>query len=320
MFTTQGNLVSSNCSGTLFGFKADPANQVASIRMATRPPIRFYLSSFRICNYKSSPLFRSDKKLDECIGKTHPGGRIQQGAYLHRLSRFSPYFQIIKDRFSFRCLANENLIELRFAESTISVDKNNILSIYEILYTIKLSIKFWSRETIKISFCIRIVNKMDERETETEREREASLKELDEGLDEKFGGQPLDITYSCIQSRIDVCARLRLIAARVWRPWFSIPSHSPTVNRPTLLPSLLSPLPEFPLRRPSIRHHDLHDERNALSLFVSFTNSTTPSYFTALSPLYVGNLTRDDIVSESHPFRYIVDTVRWFLLSRLYRR
>lgn len=171
MFTTQGNLVSSNCSGTLFGFKADPANQVASIRMATRPPIRFYLSSFRICNYKSSPLFRSDKKLDECIGKTHPGGRIQQGAYLHRLSRSSPYFQIIKDRFSFRCLANENLIELRFAESTISVDKNNILSIYEILYTIKLSIKFWSRETIKISFCIRIVNKMDERETETERER-----------------------------------------------------------------------------------------------------------------------------------------------------
>lgn len=172
MFTTQGNLVSSNCSGTLFGFKADPANQVASIRMATRPPIRFYLSSFRICNYKSSPLFRSDKKLDECIGKTHPGGRIQQGAYLHRLSRSSPYFQIIKDRFSFRCLANENLIELRFAESTISVDKNNILSIYKILYTaIKLSIKFWSRETIKISFCIRIVNKMDERETETERER-----------------------------------------------------------------------------------------------------------------------------------------------------
>lgn len=121
-----------------------------------------------------------------------------------------------------------------------------------------------------------------EKRRQREREREASLKELDEGLDEKFGGQPLDITYSCIQSRIDVCARLRLIAARVWRPWFSIPSHSPTVNRPTLLPSLLSPLPEFPLRRPSIRHHDLHDERNALS--VSFTNSTFQPHLPILLP------------------------------------
>lgn len=57
----------------------------------------------------------------------------------------------------------------------------------------------------------------------------------------KFGGRHYVFLYT--KQRIDVCARLRLIAARVWRPWFLIPSRSSTVNRPTLLPSLLSPLP-----------------------------------------------------------------------------
>lgn len=33
---------------------------------------------------------------------------------------------------------------------------------------------------------------------------------------------------------------------------------------------------EFPLRRPSIRHHDLHDERNSLSLSLRFFHKFQP--------------------------------------------
>lgn len=85
----------------------------------------------------------------------------------------------------------------------------------------------------------------------------------------KFGGRPpRHYVFLYTKQRIDVCARLRLIAARVWRPWFSIPSHNSIVNRSTLLPSLPSPLPGWMEGFP-IRHHDLHDERKSLSLSLS---------------------------------------------------
>lgn len=95
----------------------------------------------------------------------------------------------------------------------------------------------------------------------------------------KFGGRPpRHYVFLYTKQRIDVCARLRLIAARVWRPWFSIPSHNSIVNRSTLLPSLPSPLPGWMEGFP-IRHHDLHDEQKSLSLSLFKAPFYAPKFY-----------------------------------------